>query len=84
MQSSVSSKAVTRTGVANTLFVLSGVPFFTAVLALLVVGEKIPRATIVAMTVAFLGMTLILGDALSRGTVLGIVLAVCCALCFSS
>ena len=71
------------TGVANTLFILSGVPFFTAVLARLVLKERLQRVTLAAMCVAFLGMAIIVKDGLAHGTLLGNLLALGCGLAFS-
>lgn len=76
--------ALTNTTVANTLFVLSAAPFFTAILALIVLGERVKRVTWIAMSVALLGLGLMFSDGLEAGQLFGNIMAVVCALAFSS
>ena len=76
--------SMTYTTVANTMFLLSGAPFFTALLGWLVLGERVERGVWVGMTVALVGMGVMLWDGLGAGTLLGNSLAVLAALCFAS
>ena len=65
------------------MFILSGVPFITAVLARVLLKERLRRVTLVAMCVAFAGMTIIVGEGLASGRVAGNVFAVLCGVSFS-
>ena len=74
--------SMTYTTVANTMFVLSAAPFFTALLGWLVLGETVERSVWIAMSVALAGIGVMLWDGLGAGTLLGNSLAVLAALCF--
>ncbi len=76
--------SITRTTVANTMFLLSGAPFFAALLGRLVLGETVERGVWVAMSVALAGMAVMLWDGLGAGTLLGNALALFAALCFGA
>ena len=76
--------AITYTTVANTMFLLSGAPFFAALLGRIVLGEAVARGVWVAMGVALLGMAVMLWDGLGAGTLLGNSLALLAALCFGA
>ena len=76
--------SMTYTTVANTMFLLSGAPFFTALLGWLVLGESVERGVWAGMIVALVGMGVMLWDGLGAGTLLGNSLAVLAALCFAS
>ena len=76
--------SMTHTTVANTMFLLSGAPFFTALLGWLVLGESVERGVWAGMIVALVGMGVMLWDGLGAGTLLGNSLAVLAALCFAS
>lgn len=76
--------SLTLTTVANTMFLLSAAPFFTALLGWLVLGEKVARSVWIAMGTALFGMGLMLWDGLGAGTLFGNALAVMAALCFGT
>ena len=76
--------SITLTTVANTMFLLSGAPFFAALLGRLVLGESVARGVWIAMSVALLGMGVMLWDGLGAGTLFGNSLALLAALCFGA
>lgn len=75
--------ALDNTTVANALFILSGVPFFTALLARVLLKERLHRVTMLSMAVAVVGMTIIVHEGLASAQVLGNVFAMLCGLSFS-
>jgi DME family drug/metabolite transporter len=62
--------SITRTTVANTLFLFSAAPFVAALLAWLLLGERVTRATWTACLVAALGIALMVSDGLVGGGLL--------------
>ena len=76
--------SITYTTVANTMFLLSGAPFFAALLGRLVLGETVERGVWIAMGVALVGMAVMLWDGLGAGTLLGNSLALLAAFCFGA
>ena len=76
--------SMTYTTVANTMFVLSAAPFFTALLGWLVLRESVDRGVWIAMSVALTGIGVMLWDGLGAGTLLGNALAVLAAFCFGT
>jgi len=76
-------QAMANTTVANTLFVLSAIPFFTAVLAWVFLHERLSRATVIAMMVAFMGLTVMVGDGFGAGSLYGNGMALVTAFCFA-
>lgn len=77
-------QALDHTTVANTLFTTSSVPLFAAVLAWAVLGERVVRATWVAIAVAMAGIAVMVLDGLETGTVVGNLLALTTAVLFAS
>ncbi len=75
--------ALTHTTVANAVFTLSAVPFFTALIAWAVLGERVSARTAVAIAAAFGGIALMLGDGIASGSAFGNVMAIFAAVCFS-
>ncbi|MFQ6023900.1 MAG: DMT family transporter [Acidiferrobacterales bacterium] len=75
--------ALTHTTVANALFLLATAPFIVAILARLVLGERVKRATWVAMLVATVGITVMVGEGIAVGTLFGNVMGLGAALGFS-
>ena len=71
------------TTVANTMFLLSAAPLFTALLAWIVLGETVERGVWAAMGVAFVGIAVMLWDGLGVGAMLGNLLAVLAAFSFA-
>ena len=76
--------SITHTTVANTMFLLSGAPFFAALLGRLVLGETVARGVWIAMSVALAGMAVMLWDGLEAGTLYGNSLALLAAFCFGA
>ena len=76
--------ALTHTTVANTVFTLSAIPLFTAVLARLFLGESVRPATWVAMAAASVGIGLMVGDGFAAGTVFGNAMALIAAFSFAA
>lgn len=77
-------QALTTTTVANTLFILSAIPFFTALLARLVLGERLRRVTLIAMLVAAGGIAIMVSAGLSAGLGFGNAMALATALLFAA
>ena len=75
--------ALTHTTVANTVFTMSAIPFFTAVMAWIVLGERINTATAIAIFIASAGIVLMVGDGLARGSAFGNMMAILAALGFA-
>jgi len=77
-------QALEHTTVANTLFVLSAIPFFTAGLAWLFLRENLRRATLITMCFAAVGICLMVAEGISIGSVFGNLMALTTALAFAS
>ncbi len=75
--------SLSNTTVANTLFTLSSVPLFAAVLAWLVLGERVARRTWVAMAVAMAGIAVMVADGFGSGTLFGNVMALATSVLFA-
>lgn len=76
--------SITHTTVANTMFLLSGAPFFAALLGRLLLGERVARGVWVAMSVALFGMAVMLWEGMGAGTLYGNSLALLAAVCFGA
>ena len=77
-------QALANTSIANALFTLSSIPFITAILAFIFLKEKISIRTIIIMFFAFMGIFIMIKDGLESGGFFGNVLALVCAISFSS
>ncbi len=75
--------AIVETTVANAMFLFATAPFFAAVLGRLLLGEPVRRATWIAMSVATLGIVVMVAEAISFGAILGNLAAVISALGFA-
>lgn len=75
--------SITNTTVANAVFTMSTVPFFTAILAWVLLGERIGARTVFAIAAALTGVALMLSDGISTGTVFGNVSALFAAVCIA-
>ena len=76
--------AFTKTTIANTLFTLSSIPFITAILALIILKEKISLRTILAMLFATIGIFIMIKDGLeTSGDYNGNLMALGTAICYS-
>jgi drug/metabolite transporter, DME family len=76
--------ALLNTTVANAVFTLSLSPFFTALIAWVVLREPVRPATLGAMVLAFAGVGFMFGDGLAAGSWFGVVLALGACLCYSA
>ena len=76
-------QSLTHTTVANTLFILSAIPFITAGLARVFLGEGLQRATLITMSVAATGILVMVVEGLGIGSLYGNAMAILTAFCFS-
>lgn len=76
--------ALTLTNVANAVFIMSAIPFFTVVISWLVLGEKPNAVTLLAIFVAVSGIALMFSDGMASGSMLGNLMAVIAAICFAT
>ena len=76
-------QSMTHTTVANTLFILGAIPFFTAALAWIFLRERPTSGTVVSMVIAFSGITVMLGEGFGLGSAYGNLMAMGTAICFS-
>ncbi|MDA0261013.1 MAG: DMT family transporter [Proteobacteria bacterium] len=68
--------AFLNTTVANVVFIGGALPFVVGVLAWLFLAERIDRATLIAMTLAFAGIALMMAEGLGGGRMMGDLFAV--------
>ena len=76
-------QAITNTTVAATTFTLSSIPFLTAAVAWLFLGERIGKYTVFAMLAAAVGISLMFIQGLGSGSIYGNFMAFLCAIGFS-
>jgi drug/metabolite transporter (DMT)-like permease len=77
-------QAITNTTVAATLFTLSAIPFLTAAMAWLFLGESIRKSTGMTMIAAAFGVLLMVIEGFGKGSLYGNAMALVCAFGFSS
>ena len=75
--------ALDNTTVANVLFILSSVPFVTALIAYLFIKETIKLPTIIMMAFAAIGIIIMVYEGISSGNAFGNLMAILTLLCFS-
>lgn len=75
--------SLTRTTVANTFVLMSVSPFLAALAGRLVLKEKVPLRTWVAIAVAFAGIVIMFADSLDAGRLAGNLLALGVSCCFA-
>jgi drug/metabolite transporter (DMT)-like permease len=75
--------AIQTTTVANAMFLFAAAPFIAAVLGLIVLGERVRRATWIAMVFAFLGVFLMVMQGVSTGRLEGNIAALLSAVGFA-
>jgi drug/metabolite transporter (DMT)-like permease len=75
--------SMTRTTVANTLFLLSAAPLLAAFLGWVVLRESVRRATWIAMLVAMVGVGIMVANGLTGGNPLGDLLGLGAAVGFA-
>lgn len=76
--------SLTRTTVANTFVLMSVSPFLAAIAGRIVLRERVPARTWVAMTVAFAGIVVMFADSLDAGRLAGNLLALGVSGCFAA
>ena len=76
-------QSLQATTVANTMFILSGIPFITAVLAWIVLKEKLTRATLVTMVFAATGIGVMIVNSIGGGSFYGNGMALVTAFSFA-
>jgi len=72
--------ALIETTVAKVALISGSIPFVTALVAWLLLGERVARSTIAFMVVAFAGIAWMVGSEVAGGTLRGDLLAACCSL----
>lgn len=77
-------QSLTHTTVANTLFMLSAIPFITAGLARVLLKERLPASTVIAMMTAAIGISIMLSEGLGIGSTYGNAMGLTTACCFAS
>ncbi len=76
--------ALDRTSVANVLVLLAIMPLFAALLGRLVLGERLPRKTLLAILAALTGVLVVAGESLGEPTLTGDLTAMAAALCYAA
>ena len=75
--------ALDNTSVANVVFILSAIPFVTAIMAYLFIKEKIQLATVLMMAFAAVGIFIMVSEGVNSGNAFGNIMAIITLLCFS-
>ncbi len=76
--------AMTHTTIANALFLLSASTFMAALLARLVLGEQVKRATLAFMSLATAGVAVMVAEGVAIGTLTGNLFGLGAALAFAA
>jgi DME family drug/metabolite transporter len=76
-------EALTRTTVANALFILAVQPFLAALFARLILGEAVHGTTWLAMLAALAGIGVMMAPGLALGSASGSLMALVSAVCFA-
>lgn len=72
--------ALLETTVAKVALISGSIPFYAAFFGWLFLGERVARATIAFMVVAFIGIVVMIGADLGQGSLYGDTLALLCSL----
>ena len=75
--------ALDNTTVANVVFILSAVPFVTALIAYIFLKEIIKTPTIVMMFFAVIGVFIMVNEGVNTGNTFGNIMAILTLLCFA-
>jgi drug/metabolite transporter (DMT)-like permease len=75
--------SITLTTAANTLFLFATTPFLAAFMGIVILKEKIRPTTWVAMTIALIGITVMVIEGLEAGSILGTITGFAAACGFS-
>ena len=76
--------SITLTTAANTLFLFATTPFLAAFMGIVILKEKIRPLTWIAMTIALIGITVMVIEGLEAGSVLGTITGFAAACGFST
>lgn len=76
-------QSITNTTVANTLFMLSAIPFITVALAWALLGEIPRKTTVLTMTSAVTGIVVMVAGGIGAGSAYGNAMGLVTAFCFS-
>ena len=76
-------QALTHTTVANALFILGAIPFFTALFARLLLGEKLRRTTMFTMIAAAVGLGIMVVQGVNVGSGFGNAMALVTVVSFA-
>jgi drug/metabolite transporter (DMT)-like permease len=76
--------AVTLTTVANAMFIISSAPFFAALLAWLVLRERIRPSTGLTIAAAVIGIGVMFADGISGSGLPGLLVALLCAVMYAA
>ena len=76
-------QALTHTTVANALFILGSIPFFAALFARLILGERLRRTTLITMIAAATGLGIMVAKGVSVGSGFGNLMALITAVSFA-
>ena len=76
--------SITHATVANTLFLLTAAPFLTAIIARIVIKEPVRRGTWLSMTVAFMGITVMVLNGLVVDALFGNLMGLVAAIGYAS
>ena len=75
--------SIQTTTVANAMFLFASAPFFAAVLARLILKERVRRATVIAIVVALVGVVIMVREGISLGHLGGNIAAMGSAIGFA-
>ena len=76
-------QAFIHTTIANALFILGSIPFFAALFARILLGEKLRRTTMITMIVAAFGLGIMVMKGINTGSGFGNAMAVLTAISFA-
>ncbi len=76
-------QALTHTTIANALFILGAIPFFAALFARLLLGEKLRRTTMFTMIAAATGLGIMVVQGINAGSGFGNAMALVTAVSFA-
>jgi len=76
-------QAYTHTLIANTVFIMSSVPFLTMILAYVLLKERVSRLTLLTIAISVSGIAVMIADAVGSGSGYGNFMALLAAVGFS-
>lgn len=76
--------ALIHTSVANVTFLLSSAPFLAALLGWIILGERVKKRTWAAIALTSIGVSVMVGNALSGDGIIGMAFAMLMATCYAA